>query len=421
MIQREETDEQHERSVCMNIVYHFRVRGVGAEAVHIAGIAGGFQHLGHRVAFVSPSGVNPLDGAPAVPIVPGRRAKLLNTLADNAPQLAFEAMEIGYNAVALPKLLRRIPQVGAGFLYERHAFFNAAGAIAAQRTGVPFVVEVNELAGYERVRDQKLVQVAKSFERFVFRHASLVVTVSDFLSDQVREMVGGRVPVVTIPNGVTREWIEWTEPGDQTEVLKAKFGLAGKRVICFVGALSAWHNFPLLLDALDRVRRAVPNTVLMVVGDGSEREAIEAASLHRGLREALCMVGSVSHADVRRYIALADAAVIPQSNQYRSPIKMFEYMGAGRPVVAPAVAPIESVIEDGRTGLLFNSSVEALAEALTRVLTDAALARGLGEAARSKITAEYTWDVHARRILELVELGSRARPNEKPGLQVAAE
>ncbi len=396
----------------MNVVYHFRVRGNGAEAVHIAGIAGGFQQLGHRVRFVSPSGVDPIEvvrrSQSAATRPAGAAVRALHALADRAPQLAFECLEVGYNAIAIPRLLAVVRRLQPELIYERHAFFNVAGAVAAERTGTPLVVEVNELAGYERVRDQKLVALAKDAERYAFERARLIVTVSDFLTERVKAAVGGRVPVATIPNGVTRDWLAADTPEGDREILRRSLGLSDRRVVCFVGHLSHWHDFPRLLQTLKEVRAAVPNAVLLLVGEGRERAAILEQARELGLGDAVQLVGAVPHGQVRRYIEIADAAVIPHSNQYRSPIKMFEYMGAGKPVVAPGTPPIRSVIEHARDGLLFHPGGAGFSEALTAALSDPERARALGRAAREKIAQRYTWDAHARQILELAVPALRA-------------
>ena len=400
----------------MNIVYHFRVRGIGAEAVHIAGIAGGWAQLGHDVQFVSPSGIDPLRApapVPAATTTPQHATpawvRLLHGLADHAPQLAFEALEIAYNAVAVPRLLRALTRWQPELLYERHAFFNVAGSIAAGRRKIPHVVEVNELSGYERARDQKLVGLAQRAERFVFQRARLVVCVSDFLTERVRELTEGRVPAITIPNAVGREWLEAKIPEPELVALRQRLGLGDEPVVGFVGALIEWHNFPLLLQAFQQARARVPRAVLLIVGDGRERRTIEAHAERLGVRQALRFTGRVSHPEVRRLIELCQVTVIPQSNAFRSPIKMFEYMAASKPVVAPGTEPILDVLEHGRTGLIFDASGRGLGEAITAALTDEALARRLGRAARAEVEARYTWEAHSRRILEESGLSEERR------------
>jgi glycosyltransferase involved in cell wall biosynthesis len=406
----------------LNILYHFRVRGTGAEAVHIAGIAKGFRAWGHNVSFVSPLGIDPTEPAaepvsrPEAAAAPPAMRRLLNLLADRAPQPVFEAMELGYNAVALPRLLRAAREKQVDLVYERYAFFNLAGALASQRLGIPFVVEVNELAGYERVRDQSFVGVARAVERMVLQRASLIVTVSQFLSTRAEEITGGRVPVVTVPNGVSAEWLAHAAPSKECDRLRRELGLGTRPAACFVGGLTHWHNFGLLLTAMRQLKDRLPEAVLLIVGDGPCRGFIESESARLGLGDSVVLAGRVPHEAIASYIGLSDVGVIPETNEYRSPIKMFEYMAAGKPVVAPHMPPVAAVIEPERNGLLFApGSAEGLSQALLRAFTDRPLAAALGRAARAQIRRRYTWEEHARRILRLARtfgtpapLGSRA-------------
>lgn len=406
----------------MAIVYHFRVRGVGAEGVHIAGIARGFQALGHEVTFVSPAPVDlELGGAKAQREAGGAWAHLLHALADRAPQPVFELMELCYNALAVPRLLRAVRRRGPALLYERHAFFNVAGALVSLATGVPLLLEVNELSGLPRVRPQRFVRLSMTAERFVLRRASLVITVSDFLRDQALQR--GAARAVTVPNGVPEALLQAPPPRD-VAALRTTLGLDGRRVVCFVGYLVPWHNLDLLLSAMARVAKEVPACALLVVGDGPLRTSLVERARALGLGDVVRLVGEVPHRDVARYIALADVAVIPQTNEYRSPIKLFEYMAMGRAVVAPRMPPIEAVVAHERTALLFDPGDEAaLAAALTRVVTDTALARSLGAQARKVVRRRFTWEGHARRILSLAtltETGAVATKREEAAMSAGS-
>jgi glycosyltransferase involved in cell wall biosynthesis len=411
----------------VNILYHFRVRGTGAEAVHIAGIANGFRAWGHDVNFVSPLGndptadlrqpvtsVTPAPPSGAVAATTRALKRLLHFLADKAPQPFFEAMELGYNGMAVPRLLRAGRAHKADLLYERYAFFNLAGAIAARQLGIPLVVEINELAGYERVRDQSFVRVAQAVERAVLRRASLIVTVSEFLTGKAQEMVDGTVPVVTVPNGVSSEWLSSSVPVRETDRLRRQLGLEGRPAVCFVGGLTHWHNFGLLLEAMARVKSELPRAALLIVGEGPCREFIQSESARLGLEGSVVLAGRVPHEEIASYIGMCEVGVIPETNQYRSPIKMFEYMAAGKAVVAPHMPPVAAVIEPERSGLLFEpGSAQQLSQSLLRAFTDRPLAAALGRYARQQIRRRYTWEEHARRILRLAQ-GSRP-PTHLPG------
>ncbi len=389
----------------LNILYHFRVRGVGAEGVHIAGIVNGFRALGHKVHLISPTNADPTREAPLQKS--GQKPSsiktiILHKLADVLPQPFFELMEILYNFPAIIRLWQAVRSGGVDLIYERYAFFNFAGAFVSKRKKIPLIVEVNELSGHERIRGQSFVRLCSAFEKYVLRRAVLVVTVSDFLNRKASGKINSEnTKIVTIPNGVPGDWFEREIPEQEVTILRDKYNMGGKKIICFVGGLVHWHNFDLLLQALKEVQAKVADVVLMFVGDGPLKDYIkESAKVLALPSNSVIFVGKVRHSDIPVYLKMADVAVIPETNDFRSPIKMFEYMAMGKAVVAPQKPAIASVISHNKDGVLFDpGNCSSLAGALSQCLVDTEFSKGLALAAKEKISRKYTWEKHAERIL----------------------
>ena len=98
-----------------------------------------------------------------------------------------------------------------------------------------------------------------------------------------------------------------------------------------------------------------------------------------------------------------DISVVPHSNEYRSPIKLFESMARARATVAPRTEPIAQIITDGVNGLLFDPHAPgSLRPALQRLIADPALRATLGAAARATIREHHTWDHNAEAVLRAV-------------------
>jgi glycosyltransferase involved in cell wall biosynthesis len=111
-------------------------------------------------------------------------------------------------------------------------------------------------------------------------------------------------------------------------------------------------------------------------------------------------VKRVPRPDMPRHIAALDVCVIPDSNPFGSPVVLFEFMASGKAVVAPSVAPVLDVLEDGRNGLVFKAhDGEALFQSLARAVKDEGLRRRLGEAARADVERKHTWDRNAEATL----------------------
>jgi len=374
----------------MNILYHFRTRGTGAEAVHIAGIVRAFEGMGHGVILSSPTGADPRRTAGTSPFAePGTSTR------GWLGRLIFEALEIGYNIPAFFRNLGLVRRHGCGMIYERHAFFLFSTALVAGLMGRPLVVEVNELIGDPRVREQPVFAgLARWSDRFVFKRARLIVTVSPHLRRRVLEYGITEERVVVAPNAISARELE-------APARTISFGLpASNFLLGFVGWLVEWHRLDFVIDALAAPEFA--RVVLVVIGEGPLRGRLEEQARERGVR--IHFHGPLPHADIPAALRAMDACVVPHSNAYRSPIKLFEFMAQERPILAPRTEPIETVVRDGEEALLFAPlEVESFRRALLKLLNSKALCDSLGRAARRAVEEKHTWEGNAVRIMASID------------------
>lgn len=278
-------------------------------------------------------------------------------------------------------------------VYERYSLWSHAGMEYARDTGVPGVLEVNAPLIEEQAAHRELVDRAgaeRVAER-VFGAARVLVAVSREMAAHLARfaVTAGKVHVVT--NGVNPRRFA-------ADVMPACPAPAGMFTVGFLGHLKPWHGFPILVDAFAILHERDPNTRLLVVGEGPKREKLEAVRF----------AGRVAFDEVPGWLASMDVGVAPYPSMehfYFSPLKVFEYMAAGLPVVASRLGQLAELIEDGVTGILCPpGDAAALAEALDRLRRDPELRRRLGRAARQSVLREHTWDAVARRVLRLAGL-----------------
>jgi len=192
----------------------------------------------------------------------------------------------------------------------------------------------------------------------------------------------------------------------------------------FVGFVRDWHG-------LDAVVRAVaawpgqPRLALLVVGEGPARLGLEKLAAELGVAGQVRFTGLADRAAVPGLVASFDIALQPAAVAYASPLKVFEYMAAGRAIVAPDQPNLREVLDDGRTALLFDpADPGAMWQAVLRLAADPALRARLGEAARAEVLRrDLTWPGNARRVIALaeVELARRrsAQGTMRPELEEA--
>lgn len=383
----------------MKILFHFRTQGTGAEGVHLAGIASALEELGHTLVFSSPTGLDPRSTAGRNPFARGPRRGLLARLAARAPAFIFELLEIGYNAVAVARNRALLSREKCELIYERHAFFLCSTALLAHWRGVPLVVEVNELTGDERVRAEPLLAaLARWADRITFARASLIVAVSPHLARRIAALGIAPEKIVVLPNAVAAS--SFDRPADPGRVRRAH-GLADAVVIGFSGWFVPWHRLDRLITEFAPLARGDASLRLMLVGDGDLKSALAGQAEQLGIADRVVFTGAIPHAEMADHLAAMDIAVVPHSNAYRSPIKLFESMAQGCAVVAPRIEPIEAIIRHGENGVLFDPADAAdLSRQLARLITDATLRKQLGNRAREDVRANHTWTKNAETMLQ---------------------
>lgn len=286
-------------------------------------------------------------------------------------------------------------------IYERYSLWSRAGANAAAKLNIPYVLEVNaplvdEAAEYRDLAD---VEFARDIERAAFSAATLVVAVSDSIRSYVRSIGVPDHRIATMANGVN---IDAFHPDAEPARLQ---GLGEGPVIGFVGGLKHWHGVSDLMNAFRVVRRHMTDAQLLIVGDGPKRGWVEGFANGAGLEDCVHLTGWQPHGSLPSYVARMDITVAPYPSSerfYFSPLKLFEYMAAGKPVVASRIGQICSVVDEGRTGILVPpGDSKQLAREIANLAYDAPRRKAMGQEARAA-AAKRSWLGNAQRVLGFV-------------------
>ena len=143
---------------------------------------------------------------------------------------------------------------------------------------------------------------------------------------------------------------------------------------------------------------------LWLVGDGDLKQSLVDRAIERGIENQLVFTGAVPYKEIPKYIKAMDICVIPDSNEYRSPIKMFEYMAMAKTVVAPNYEPITKVISKDVDGAIFAAQQwDALTAELYKLIVHSSLRMEIGRRARAKVLAKYLWINNAKRVIEIYQ------------------
>jgi glycosyltransferase involved in cell wall biosynthesis len=355
-------------------------------SVHVTAVAEGLSLLGHEVhALISPGDDGRLPGGPVTwsalpPPLGNRRLRLLRAGA----------------------VLRHARLLNADVVMERYYNFGGEGIIAAHRTGALAVLEVNapmiDAPGSAKqwLDRATIVRPLRRWRDWQCAHADLIVT-------PTTRILPPGVPAARV---LQTEWGADTDrfrPGATGTLPFARS--AGETVVVFVGAFRSWHGASRLIEAVKTLRaRGRTDVKVVMIGEGPELG--KAQALSRGV-DGVMFTGAVRHEQIPACLAAADVGAAPfdldahpalKREFHWSPLKIFEYMASGLPVVAPRIDRLAHIVRDGLEGVLYDGDdPRGLAFALER-LTDATLRSQLGRAARARAVEHFSWRSHCRKL-----------------------
>lgn len=376
------------------------VFGDKGASVHIQEMVRALAGLGHDVTVFAARIGEGMDPLPA---------EMHKVRADKDPSAGLEgaakrrakerhALAIGDQTAI--ELAARHEAIPFDFIYERYSLWSAAGVRAQSAMGIPTVIEVNAPLVVEQEQYRKLVLVddAEAIEREVFAGADALAAVSVDVRDYAIDKGADPSRTHVVTNGVDLSRFHPRVAAPPMDIPADRF------VIGFAGSLKPWHGIDILMDAFALLCGRGVDGHLLLIGDGPMRPWIEGYVHAARLSDRVTITDWVPNSELPGLLARADVAVAPYpplERFYFSPLKVYEYMAMGLPVVASALGQINALIADGETGLLTRpGDAEDLASKITRLHDDAELRGALGQAA-ARAAQGHSWRRAAERITDL--------------------
>jgi glycosyltransferase involved in cell wall biosynthesis len=231
-----------------------------------------------------------------------------------------------------------------------------------------------------------------------------LIVVSAAIERKIADEGRAGAPVQLIYNGVDLERYDHQEP---CCTLRDEYGMERwSQIVGVVARLEPEKGHPTLLEAWPLVLRAVPDAYLMVIGEGSRRDALQRQAAD--LRIAHRVVFTGLRDDVPAVTAALDVAVLPSYREAQG-LSILEAMALSRPVVATNVGGIPEVIQDGVSGLLVQPhDAPALAAAISRLLTDHPFADMIGRAGHEVVRSRFCLEHMVAEVAGIYSAGARS-------------
>ena len=370
----------------MRILYSHRIQSRDGQSVHVEELVAALRGLGHEVLVVGPGFYEQAHF--------GGESNLVAWIRSHLPVVVGEVAELLYTLPAWWRLRAAFRRFRPDLIYERYNLYFLAGTWVARSRGAKLFLEVNSPLVEERTRlgQLRLRWLAGALERYVWRSADKVLVVTGVLQQAVAAAGVPPEQIAVVPNGI--------DPA-QFAALPAREAGDGPLVLGFVGFVREWHGLDAVIAAIAAEPHG-PTMRLVVVGDGPAREDLQRQAQSLGLADRVTFTGLQPREAVPALVAGFDIALQPLVVSYASPLKIFEYMAAGRAIVAPDQPNIREILRDGETAVLFDPQASgAMWRAIQRLAGDPALRARLGEAARAEIARrDYTWRGNAVRVVD---------------------
>ncbi|MDR4459459.1 MAG: glycosyltransferase family 4 protein [Nitrospirales bacterium] len=387
----------------MEILYHHRTQLGDAQGVHVHEIIKAFRELGHQVRVVGLVNYQSLNSKSA-------GTGLWSLLRRKVPHFVYDLMSLGYNILGIFMLARSVIHERPDFIYERYALNNFSGVLVSRLWKIPIIVEVNAPLYVEQAELGQLAikWVARILENWICSHATQALAVSGVLKEI---LVSQGVPsrkITVMPNGI--DFVNFNPDVSGVEV-RRQYGLNDSVVIGFVGWFRPWHGVEMLLDILQDLLAVNKDVKFLMIGDGPIYDELVQKAKGLGIWDAVRFTGALPHEKIPSHIAAMDIAVQPRAPRYACPMKVLEYMGMGKCIVAPFQPNICEVLEDKITGFLFlPEDKNNLRQVMLALINNKKLQDETGMRAVSTVQSrKLSWKGNAEKVILLVSQGKENR------------
>jgi glycosyltransferase involved in cell wall biosynthesis len=285
--------------------------------------------------------------------------------------------------------------------------------LASRRLVKPLVIDCEADHFDEwRLKDKHvspiLVSWARMWQKKCLDTAQAIICVSEELRDYLAiEWALPSQKLYVIQNGVDTDLFKPLSP-DIADEWRQRLGINDAPTIVFVGIFSERHALEGLIDSFSIILRQLPNCILLLVGDGIIRPKLEARIAEKGITSSVKITGKVDLEEIPKLLSLADITVSPSVDVKRgsdiktSPLKVLEYMAAGKASIVTAAGQSKEIIDHGITGLLVPANdVEAFAQAAIRLLKNTDERRQMGEQARKVAVSKHSWSRYGEKLQEI--------------------
>jgi glycosyltransferase involved in cell wall biosynthesis len=401
----------------MNILYcdPQKTKSLQTNYTHIFGVLNGLSHIGHKVMRVND------DYPKSEAEIHATQSSLSGRIKNNL--MRWRILKVIGGEVALIWYLSRAIYVfiltfaaitrnrNIDVLYRRHTLINSE-YLLAKMFGIPLVKEVNGLV----VDETKIMGwgnrisllVLNWIERLNMSKADKIIVVTSKMKEVLHKEY--KIPsdrIIVITNGANTELFRPMDTTMSREILKLN---QNNSYVCFAGTFQTWHGLEYFIRSAPLILQECPEARFLMVGDGIMKRKLVHLAGQVGVSDKMIFVGMVPYQEVPTYINASDVCVIPLVSNPRneklgaSPLKLYEYMACGKPVVTGDVEGASQDVITADSGLVVASgNVAEMVDAIGTLLKNEQLRKEMGERGRKFTVENRSWMKVAEKVAEVCQ------------------
>lgn len=241
-------------------------------------------------------------------------------------------------------------------------------------------------------------------ERFIPKIVDTMSVASDRLKEEAISLGFDKNKIVKAPVCADLKRFNPNNNGDE---IKKRYHLQGKKVVLYLGQLNGAQYVDLLLKGIGYLMDKRDDTIILIVGGGSDLERLKNVAKEFGLENRVIFTGFVSDEDIPKCIAAADIALAYFENNdqqmSKSPLKIVEYLSSGKAIIASAVGEVPFMLKD--CGILVEPGNPYLfGEKISKLLDNPEKIKKMEKCARKRAEEVFNWMVTARKILKAYDI-----------------
>jgi len=373
------------------------LNGIGG-TIHKWELSKNLSKLGHEVHVMTYIGTK-LDGAVSHPMKAKEKYKI---------NFFFKIMH-------LINILKVAHGYNFDILYTRNISFGLLGLLVKKLTKSKLVFELNGLVSEHRKFEKKLyskigilrnLQIAiwDYIEILTAKKSDAVIAVTQRIKEILIKRGVDENKIIVIPNGADVNLFRPISDVIAVNKLRNKYSINENTcVVIFVGNLAYWQGVEYLIQSAPLVLKAVPDTMFFIVGEGELKNELISLAKKVGVLDKCIFTGNIPYEKVPLYMNMADVCVVPKKvlGFGYSPLKLYEYMACGKPVIATDTAGFE-IVRQYNTGILVNpENPEEFSNAIIKLLQNKKLREQMGANGRELVVREYSWESTAKKTIKV--------------------